>query len=96
MFDFLRPTYVITSYNNYNSAYEFLCVFNRHFVNKLEVATHFYFEFTAKRALRNYLMLLNNCGYSDDRGLFEYEVVDYRDLGYTSEDARSMARYTFG
>lgn len=94
MFDFLLPTYVVAKWSTYNNDYEFLCTFNRHFVYKLEVATHFYFEFTAKRTLRKYIRMLRRLGL--DAQMPDYEVVDYRELGYTSEDARATSKYTFG
>lgn len=93
MFDFLLPTYVVAKWSDYNQDYSFLCTFNDHCI-PLANADKFYFRFSAEKALRKYL--LKNRHYLT--GLIEgnYEVVDYRDLGYGSEDARSTAKYTFG
>jgi hypothetical protein len=91
MFDFLLPTYVVAKWSDWNQDYTFLCTFNSHCI-PLANADKFYFRFMAERALKNHTRK-NGHSLCDLSG---YEVVDYRELGYSSEDARSTARYTFG
>lgn len=86
MFDFLAPTYVIIPWSNYGNQYTFLCTVNQHFVGNLRFASRFYFKFTATRALRKYVRFINSCC---DREVskYDYDIVDYRELGYSYEDA---------
>lgn len=84
MFDFLLPTYVVAKWSDYNKDYVFLCTYNWHCI-PLRNADKFYFRFTAERALRKHI-LKNRDLLIADKG--EYDVVDYRELGYSSEDAK--------
>ena len=91
MFDFLKPTYVIATYNNRAEDYAFLCTFNDHFV-PLPNTDKFYFKFTAKLAMKDYVKRMSRF----DLPSFYFEVVDYRDLGYTYVEAEDLGKYTFG
>lgn len=86
MFDFLLPTYVVARWSDYNQDYLFLCTFNSHFVTNLSAADKFYLKSGARQALRrltNYMYCSRVAFHHED-----YEVVDYRELGYSHEDAK--------
>lgn len=94
MLNFLLPTYVIAKWSDWDNDYRFLCTFNSHFISNLRAADKFYFKINAREALRRYK---NYSYYSKvPFNLEDYDIVDYRELGYSSEDARSTAKYTFG